>query len=506
MLETVLDQTIAKETYDIIFPQLEARLSELQREARSKGIPVVVVFEGWDAAGKGTLINSLMQPLDPRGFKVWSINLPTQEELYHPFLWRFWTKLPARGAINIFDRSWYGRVLIDRVEKLIGKKAWKESYEEILNFERQLTDDGMVLVKFWIHIDKEEQYKRFKKIEKNPAESWKVTKQDWQQHKKYDDYLVAVEEMLARTSTPDASWTIVKNHDKRYGRIKIFQILIGAIEQAISLQEQNKFLAEAKQNLSQPEKTSYLPDVIVSDSVLKVIDLTKNLPKEEYQNQLKILQEKFRALEHEIHRYRIPVIITYEGWDAAGKGGNIKRLTENLDPRGYEVIPVAAPTSEEKAHHYLWRFWRNIPKAGHITIFDRTWYGRVLVERVEGFCKRHEWQRAYKEINEFERHLTSYGTVLVKFWLHIDPSEQLKRFQERQETPGKTWKITDEDWRNREKWAEYEKAICEMLRRTSTSYAPWTVVESVDKYYARIKVLQTVVDSIETALKEKRKK
>lgn len=506
MLETIQDQVIAPETYDMIFPQLEARLSELQREARNAGIPIVVVFEGWDSAGKGTQINKLMQPLDPRGFKVWSINLPTQEELYHPFLWRFWTKLPARGSIAIFDHSWYGRVLMDRVEGLVPKKIWKDAYSEILNFERQLTDDGTVLVKFWLHIEKDEQYKRFKKIEKNPAESWKITKQDWRQHKLYDEYLEAVEEMLERTSTADATWTIVKTHERRYARIKIFQTLISAIEQALIAKGQAKAFEESTKNVVLETSPSYLPEVVIDDSVLKTIDLTKSLLREEYQLKLKDLQEKVRALEHEIHMYRVPVIITYEGWDAAGKGGNIKRLTENLDPRGYEVIPIAAPTGEEKVHHYLWRFWKHIPKAGHLTIFDRTWYGRVLVERVEGFCKTHEWQRAYREINEFEKHLTSYGTVLVKFWLHIDPNEQLKRFQERQQDSSKSWKITDEDWRNREKWQEYDRAICEMIQRTSTSYAPWTIVESVDKYYARIKVLQTVVDAIEAALKKRRKK
>jgi polyphosphate kinase 2 (PPK2 family) len=506
MLETVLDESVSPETYDMIFPQLEARLSELQREARSANIPIIVVFEGWDSAGKGTHINKLMQPLDPRGFKVWSVNLPTQEELYHPFLWRFWIKLPARGSIAIFDHSWYSRVLIDRVEKLVSKREWKDAYGEILDFERQLTEDGNVVVKFWLHIDKQEQYRRFKKTEKDIAEAWKITKQDWRQHKKYDDYIEAVEEMLERTSTAEAPWIIVKTHDKRHARIKIFQTIIGAIEQALKAKQQAKLVEEAAKNVAlEPTKSPQLPDVIVNSSILSAIALNKTMPREEYLKQLKELQEQVRDLEHQIHRYRIPVIITYEGWDAAGKGGNIKRLTENLDPRGYEVIPIAAPTSEEKAHHYLWRFWKHIPKAGHITIFDRTWYGRVLVERVEGFCKTYEWQRAYKEINEFERHLTSYGTVLVKFWLHIDPSEQLKRFEGRQQDPSKTWKITDEDWRNREKWQEYEKAVCEMIQRTSTSYAPWTIVESVDKYYARIKVLQTVVTAIEAALKDKKK-
>jgi polyphosphate kinase 2 (PPK2 family) len=197
---------------------------------------------------------------------------------------------------------------------------------------------------------------------------------------------------------------------------------------------------------------------------------------------------------------RIPVVIAYEGWDAAGKGGNIRRLTEHLDPRGYEVVPIAAPNDIELAHHYLWRFWREVPKAGHITIFDRTWYGRVLVERVEGFCTVTDWRRAYREINEMERHLTAFGTVLCKFWLQIDRKEQLRRFREREAIAYKKWKITDEDWRNRRKWKAYQAAVEEMLARTSTPHAPWTIVESNCKWYARIKVLDTVIDAIKKAL------
>ena len=192
--------------------------------------------------------------------------------------------------------------------------------------------------------------------------------------------------------------------------------------------------------------------------------------------------------------------MVYEGWDAAGKGGNIKRLTQELDPRGYQVVPITAPTVEEKAHHYLWRFWRQLPKAGHLTIFDRSWYGRVLVERVEGLASEEEWRRAYQEINEFERHLTGAGVVCVKFWLHLSPEEQLRRFQARERTPHKRFKITTEDWRNRARWNDYRAAVSEMIERTSTSMAPWTVVEAEDKLWARVKTLSTLVATLEKHL------
>ena len=203
-------------------------------------------------------------------------------------------------------------------------------------------------------------------------------------------------------------------------------------------------------------------------------------------------------LHSELDSRRIPVVLGFEGWDAGGKGGAIKRLTEAMDPRGYVVNPTAAPSAVEKNHHYLWRFW----KAGHVAIFDRTWYGRVMVERIEGFCTKEEWQRAYKEINDMEAHLAHSGAIVLKFWMHIDKDEQERRFKERMENPEKQWKITDEDWRNREKWDQYEEAVNEMVIRTSTSYAPWIIVEGNDKYYARIKVLESVVNAIERRLKE----
>ena len=235
--------------------------------------------------------------------------------------------------------------------------------------------------------------------------------------------------------------------------------------------------------------------------ILDKIDLTKNIEKDEYGKRLAALQVRLRELEFEIFKQRLPVIILYEGWDAGGKGGNIKRVVERLDPRGYSVTPFAAPQGDEKTHHYLWRFWKYIPKAGHIAIFDRSWYGRVMVERVEGFCKAEDWQRAYQEINEFESQLVSFGTVLVKFWIHISKEEQLRRFEERKNNPFKTWKLTDEDWRNREKWGVYLEAVEEMLLRTSTHYAPWTIVEGNSKYYSRIKALDTIVNAIEKGLK-----
>ena len=496
MLELVdLDKRIKKKAYRELFSALETRLAKCQRTARAAGVPIVIVLEGWDAAGKGTIINRLTQALDPRGFKVHPICAPDEPERLRPWMWRFWKTLPEDGSVAIFDRSWYGRVLIERVEGITSKRKWRQAYEEIAQFERQLADAGAVIVKLWLHIDRKEQRRRFKKIEANPAISWKVGKEEWRQNKHYDDWSVAVEEMLERSSSTRAPWTVVEATQGRFARTKVFETVVGAIENELERRE--------KAPNVKPEPMA-VPTVSPTreQTILDSLDLTLSMEREEYDEELDKLQGRLFRLEHELYLARVPAVIVYEGCDAAGKGGNIRRLTRGLDPRGYEVVPVAAPTTEEKAHHYLWRFWRNVPKAGHITIFDRSWYGRLLVERVEGFCTEDDWQRAFREINEFERQMAEFGTAVVKFWLQIDRHEQLRRFEARQNDSAKQWKITEEDWRNREKHVQYETAVVDMLRRTSTTYAPWTILEANCKLHARIKALRTVARALESALEK----
>ena len=496
MLETVdLDKSLAQDEYKKVFKSLQFKLSELQRKARNEEIPVVAVFEGWEAAGKGSCINRMVQQLDPRGFKVFPVSAPNKEEQLRPFLWRFAINMPKKGKMAVFDRSWYGRILVERIEKLIPGRIWKKSYDEILQFEKQHVIDGSVIVKFWLHISKNEQKKRFKKISRDPALSWKIGKAELREHKRYNDYEKAVEEMLERTSTANAPWTIVEATCKRFARVKVLETVISAIENAL----QNK---KAIRGTPASEKATVQADKPDETTILDQVDLSVSLEKPDYQSKMKKLQAKFRDLEHEMYIHRLPVIIAYEGWDAAGKGGNIKRLTEKLDPRGYEVTPIAAPSKEELQHHYLWRFWKEIPKAGHLSIFDRTWYGRVLVERIENFCSPVQWQRAYEEIREFERMLTSFGTVIVKFWIHISKEEQLRRFKERESIKRKQWKITDEDWRNRDNWNKYRQAVVDMIERTSTTYSPWTIIAGNDKYFARIQALETVCRAIESGLKK----
>jgi len=491
MLEKIdLTQKLDKAEYKSIITELEWKAGEVQREARRKNIPIIIVFEGWDAAGKGTLINRLSLSLDPRGLTVHPINPPNEEEKWRPFLWRFWIKTPERGRIAIFDRSWYGRVLVERIDKLVKRNVWSKAYQEIVAFERQLVDDGAIIIKFFLHIDKKVQKRRYKKLIGNPATAWKITDEDWKHHNQYNDYQEAIEEMLVKTSTGFAPWTIVEAHNRRFAIVKINKTFIDVLKTKI--QAINTAVDAGDSNI-----TLTKDGLSLSKSILDKIDLSPTMNRESYKSKLKKFQERIWELEHEIYTRRIPVVIVYQGWDAGGKGGNIKRLVQGMDPRGYEVVPIGVPNDIEKSHHYLWRFWKRFPKAGHIMIFDRSWYGRVLVERVEGFCSENEWRRAYREINEMEGQWADFDTVLIKFWLHIDKDEQLRRFEDREKTPHKQWKITEEDRRNREKWDVYQAAVDEMLYRTSTTYAPWTIVEANCKLYARIKALRTVVDTLE---------
>jgi polyphosphate kinase 2 (PPK2 family) len=515
MLRTVdVEKVVDKAAYEKAFNPLRDRLDDMQRAIYEAKIPLVIVLEGWDAAGKGDTIEKLVGRLDPRGYKVHAIYAPNVEEQLRPFLWRFWTRIPGKGEIAIFDRSWYHRVLVERVQGDISRQQWQSAYAEINEFERMLTDDGVAIVKFWLHISEKEQRKRFRKIEKSKYDSWRVTKQDWKAHKQYEDYFEAADEMLERTNTAYAPWTIVEATDKYYRRLKVFKTLAETMRTALDAREETAE-APAKAKGKRARLTQAVPALEVlkeQKTILDELDLTKKLSEKKYEEELLKYQARLRELEFEAFDARMPVIVAYEGSDAAGKGGNIKRVIGSLDPRGYDVIPIAAPKGDDATHHYLWRFWRRIPKAGHIAIFDRTWYGRVLVERVEGFCSEAEWRRAYAEINQFELSLTNYGMVLCKFWLQISKEEQLKRFEERQKLDYKQYKITDEDWRNREKWDVYRQAVADMITNCSTTYAPWTIVEANDKYWARIKVLRTITEAMEKGLavakagKKRRKK
>ena len=467
----------------------EEKLSQQQMRLKEKRLPVLVLIEGWGAAGKGSAIGQIIKNIDPRFFKVFSMpSTPTEEERRRPFLYRFFEKIPEAGKFTFLDSGWMDQIMKERLDGKLDDKAYAQRVDSVKRFERGLTDNGYLVLKFFFHISKKEQENRIEALLSEKDTAWRVSEGDLWQNRHYDKCLEAFDRYLDDTNTPSAPWYIVNSKSKKFAELQVMETLCMGIETALH----NESLAvPLLQNAFPLIKMPKLRDVPLEG---------KTLDEEEYKKELKELQAKLGQLHNRLYRKRVPVIIAYEGWDAAGKGGNIKRLTGALDPRGFEVHPIASPEPHEKARHYLWRFWTRLPKDGHIAIFDRTWYGRVMVERLEGFCSENDWQRAYYEMNEFEQELHNWGAVILKFWVQIDKDTQLARFTERQNTPSKQWKITDEDWRNREKWDLYEQAVDEMLQKTSTTYAPWHILESVDKKYARIKALQTVIDALEKAL------
>ena len=463
-----------------------ANLAGLQQRLKQAGLPVIVLVEGWGAAGKGSVIRSLIRELDPRFFKVISVSMPTEEERRWPFLKRYVQSIPEAGKVLFLDSGWMDETVRERLRGGLSEREYARRLESVRMMERQLAAGGYLLVKLFLHIDRERQRKRLKKLASHKDTAWRAGENDWRQNKNYGRTLDAFQDFMSATDAPWARWKVIDgSHAVR-----------AQLEAADWLYHQICTALDCRPAAEQPKREWPLLPM----EPLSQVRLDQPLGEKEYRKQLKKCRKELAELHNELYRKKVPVVIVYEGWDAAGKGGNIKRLASALDPRGYEVIPIAAPTHDELARHYLWRFWERLPKTGHIAIFDRSWYGRVMVERLEGFCSEAEWQRAYDEINEFERELTDAGTVVVKFWVQIDKDTQLARFRERQNTPEKQWKITEEDWRNREKWDAYEEAVDEMLARTSTERAPWHILESVDKRYARIKAMRLVIGAIRQTL------
>ena len=467
--------------------KLRELLAEQQLLLKEHRLPVLILLEGWSGAGKGAVLSRVVKSLDPRFYHVYAKSKTTEGEERRPYLWRYFTKIPEAGKIVLMDSGW----MEDSVRALLSGSLDNEDYAarltSIMAFERQLAVNGYLLFKIFLNISEKEQGKRLDLLREDKNTRWRVNEEDLWQNKHYDKTKKELERFMERTNVPFAPWHVVDGTDIRQAELAVLKLLTGGIDGAV------KGAAVRPQPLEEafPMKKAGL---------LVEVDLGKALSEKEYEVRLKSGQERLRELHNRIYRKKVPVVIVYEGWDAAGKGGNIKRLAGALDARGYEVVPIAAPEPHEKSRHYLWRFWTHLPKTGHVTVFDRSWYGRVMVERVEGLCSQEEWRRAYQEINEFEKELTDWGAVVVKFWLHIDPETQLERFTERQNTPEKRWKLTDEDWRNREKWPAYEAAVDEMLAKTSTQFAPWHIIESNDKKFARVKAIETVIAAIERAV------
>ena len=491
MFETVeIGHKIRKSVFKRREPQLRARLLDLQYKLLEKReFPVLVLVNGLDGAGKSETFNLFNEWMDPRHIRTVAFGKPTAWDLERPAMWRFWQTLPAKGQIGILVGAWYLDPLNTRVYRGGKRGAFERRLERIRRFERMLVAEGALILKFWFHLSKDAQEKRLKDLSESRKSAWRVTEEEWKQSRNYDRYVKTAEEMLSHTSTGEAPWEIIDGSDHEYR-----SLTAGAL-----LEETLAARLAGKRAAPSPEPPPPMPP-LDKRTLLKSFDYSRALERDVYKEKLVKFQGRLnRIMRGDAMRNR-SLVAVFEGMDAAGKGSTIRRLTQALDARFYRVIPIAAPTEEERAQPYLWRFWRHVPGRQRTTIFDRSWYGRVLVERVEGFAAEPDWMRAYHEINEFEEQLAEAGAIVVKFWMAITPEEQLRRFKERETTSYKRYKITPDDWRNRKKWPQYELAVNDMVERTSTEIAPWNIVASDDKLWSRIAVLKTLVHTLEKAL------
>jgi len=453
--------------------------------------PMLLIISGVEAGGRHETANKLTEWMDPRHIRVMAFGRRTPEELVRPAPWRYWRSLPPRGKVGIFMNAWYNEMLAARLRGDIDDGGLHTRMAAVRQHERMLTDESVVLLKFWIHLSKADQKKRLQRLDRDPRRSWRVTSNDWANYRLYSKSHDLWEHVLRETSTGEAPWYVVEGTDERYRNLTVGRILLEAMQRT---------LAAKRSPAPRHALTPTAPTVIDNVKLIRDLDLSKKLAAAKYERAIERYQGRLAKLTRNRRFAAHSLVLVFEGADAAGKGGAIRRVTAALDARQYATVPIAAPTDEELAHPYLWRFWRQVPPLGGIAIFDRSWYGRVLVERVERLCGVTDWMRAYDEINQFEEQLTDGGAVVVKFWLQISAAEQLRRFREREKISFKRFKITDEDWRNRKQWKAYESAVCDMVDRTSTEIAPWTLVEAEDKNYARIKILKTIARRLEVAL------
>lgn len=486
-----LDHRIDKAKYLKEAPKLREALLNAQYDLKENGkFPVLILIAGVEGAGKGETVNLLNEWMDPRHIAANAFPAPSDEEIERPPLWRYWRALPPRGKIGVFFGAWHTLPVVQRVQGVIGESEFSQQIGEILRFEKMLCDEGVLLLKYWFHLSKPQQKKRLKALEKDSRTRWRVTDIEWEYFKLYNRFVKVSEPFLRKTSTGEAPWIVVPGADPRYRTLTFGRHLLAAMRERL----------DQKPVKNVPDKTPPLLAEADNLNVLRALPLDQTMTKDQYEKQLEKWQGRLNSLSRDPGFKSISVVSVFEGNDAAGKGGAIRRVTSAIDARRYNNVSVAAPTEEERAQPYLWRFWRHIPRRGRFTFFDRSWYGRVLVERVERFCSEADWMRAYTEINDFEQALTKHGVVVLKFWLAIGKDEQFKRFKAREQIAFKRFKITEEDWRNRKSWDAYERAVCDMVDRTSTSIAPWTMVEANNKYHARIKVLKTMCRGVAEAL------
>ena len=481
---------LAKSEYKRAEPKLRQSLLALQYKLLEEPkFPVIILVNGVDGAGKGETVNLLNEWMDPRHIQTHAFGALTDVERDRPEMWRFWQALPPKGKIGILFGSWYTDPILQRAIGEEKRGEFARRLARIRHFERMLVAEGALLLKLWFHLSKSAQKKRLRELSASKKTAWRVTADDWRNFRQYDRFVDVCEDALRDTSTGEAPWDVIEGSDHEYRSLTAGRLLETALKSR--LKGKRPVISPAAPPPAQP---------IDGKTLLASFDYKRSLGRDDYRKKLGRLQRDLNLLTRAKRLRDRSVVMVFEGMDAAGKGSTIRRITQAMDARFYRVIPIAAPTQEERAQPYLWRFWRQIPPLRRATIFDRSWYGRVLVERVEGFCSEADWMRAYHEINEFEEQLSESGAVVVKFWLAISAAEQLRRFKQREETAYKRFKITDEDWRNRKKWPAYERAVGDMVDRTSTDPAPWNIIASDDKLFSRIETLERLCERLDAAL------
>lgn len=490
-----LGRKVSKQEFDEAEPALRSELLEAQFALKGQKTPVIVIVSGADCAGKGEFVHRLNEWLDPRGVDTHAFWQSSDEEKARPRFWRFWRALPARGRIGIFFGSWYSEPIVQRVYRETKGSELDGELDRIAFFEKMLADDGALIIKLWFHLSKKEQAWRLQHLLRDPSTHHRVRPADLKNLKLYERFIQTSERTIRRTDSASCPWHLIEANDRRYRELAAGRIILETLQARLKDGGAGKATAAAPP--APPPRRSRAKS---GETVLDHVDLSQKLSDREYGELLEKYQGRLTRLTWAANVKKISTVAVFEGWDAAGKGSAVRRVTAAIDPRLYRIIPIAAPTDEERAHHYLWRFWRHLPQAGYVTIFDRSWYGRVLVERVEKFATENEWKRAYLEINDFEEQLANRDMALAKFWVHISKAEQLRRFKERQDIQFKRYKITEEDWRNRQKWDSYKEAINDMVAHTSTEFAPWTVVPGNDKHFARVRILKTLCQALERLL------
>lgn len=467
--------------------ELRTNLARISRICENFKIPVLILIDGWESSGRGYIVSQLSKDLNPKYFDV-DVAGDNPDYGDYSFIRDAWVNSPAKSHIKIQTKSYY----YDLFENLdADKDEIKAKVEEIENFEKMLTDDQAIVIKIFLDIDEKTQKERLEDLKDSYKQSFYVKDLDKKQVKNHKNFKKNFKSIIGQTSFDFARWNVIEASDTKNASKEVLGILSEILTLGIE-----------RVGNQQKDETAFERSYDKKSHTIENLDLEKAMDDEEYQEKKDKLQEEVAETMYKLYDKGIASALVFEGVDAAGKDGAIKRLIKDVDPRLYTVHAISAPTELELSHHYLWRFYKRLAKKGYVSIFSRSWYGRVMVERIEGFASIGEWDRAFEEIKKFEKFLVKNKTMVLKFFVVIDKDVQLERFKDREIEPDKRYKITDEDWRNREKWDPYIEAMNEMLDRTTTDYAPWIVVEGNDKKYARIKVMEEYLAYAKKFLKE----